>query len=128
MLRPRKRPFDVTAAQSFITCDGQSIPGETKMDAVELRATQAPIKERYRADPKAAIITLKAKGSIDHEGIACKVETGRALPVAGLHPASGGSGLELCSRGMLRGARVACASLTLKSVSTGIAVPPRTGI
>src|SRR5258708_4415240 len=101
MLRPRKLPFDVTAAQSFITCDGQSISGETKMDAAELRATQAPIKERYRAGPKAAIITLKAKGSIDHEGIACKVETGRALAVAGLHPASGGSGLELCSGDML---------------------------
>ncbi len=90
------------------------------MDAAELRATQAPIKERYRADPKAAIITLKAKGSIDHEGIACKVETGRALAVAGLHPASGGSGLELCSGDMLLEALVACAGVTLKSVSTAI--------
>src|SRR2546430_9799574 len=60
------------------------------MDAAELRAMQAPIKERYKSDPSAAIITLKAKGSIDNEGIACKVETGRALAVAGLHPATGG--------------------------------------
>ena len=71
------------------------------MDAVELRAVQAPIKERYKADPSAAVITLKAKGSIESEGLTCKVETGRALAVAGLHPASGGSGLELCSGDML---------------------------
>lgn len=62
------------------------------MDAAQLRATQAPIKDRYKTDPKTAMITLKAKGSIDNEGIACKVETGRALAVAGLHPATGGSG------------------------------------
>ena len=71
------------------------------MDAAELRATQAPIKERYKSDPKSAVITLKARGSIENEGIACKVETGRALAVAGLHPATGGSGLELCSGDML---------------------------
>ncbi len=88
------------------------------MDAAELRATQAPIKDRYKTDPKAAMITLKAKGSIENEGIACKVETGRALAVAGLHPASGGSGLELCSGDMLLEALVACAGVTLKSVST----------
>jgi hypothetical protein len=70
------------------------------MDAAELRATQAPIKDRYKTDPKTAMITLKAKGSIENEGIACKVETGRALAVAGLHPATGGSGLELCSGDM----------------------------
>ena len=97
------------------------------MDAAELRATQAPIKERYKADPAAAIITLKAKGSIENEGIACKVETGRALAVAGLHPASGGSGLELCSGDMLLEALVACAGVTLKSVSTAIEVPLKTG-
>src|ERR1051325_2246919 len=73
---------------------------EIIMDAATLRATQAPIKDRYKSDPKAAMITLKAKGSIDREGIACKVETGRALAVAGLHPATGGSGLELCSGDM----------------------------
>jgi hypothetical protein len=71
------------------------------MDAATLRATQAPIKERYKTDPQAAFITLKAKGSIDNDGIACKVETGRQIAAAGLHPATGGSGLELCSGDML---------------------------
>src|SRR2546429_9725176 len=84
------------------------------MDAAELRATQAPIKERYKSDPKAAVITLKAKGSIENEGIACKVETGRALAVAGLHPATGGSGAEARSRGILRGGFVARPGGTLK--------------
>ena len=97
------------------------------MDAAELRATQAPIKDRYKSDPTAAMITLKAKGSIENEGIACKVETGRALAVAGLHPATGGSGLELCSGDMLLEALVACAGVTLKSVSTAIEVPLKTG-
>ena len=95
------------------------------MDAAELRATQAPIKEKYKTDPKAAFITLKAKGSIDQEGIACKVETGRALAVAGLHPATGGSGLELCSGDMLLEALVACAGVTLKAVATALDVPLR---
>ena len=97
------------------------------MDAAELRAMQAPIKERYKSDPSAAVITLKAKGSIDNEGIACKVETGRALAVAGLHPATGGSGLELCSGDMLLEALVACAGVTLKSVATAVDVPLKTG-
>ena len=97
------------------------------MDAAELRATQAPIKERYKADPKSAMITLKAKGSIDNEGIACKIETGRALAVAGLHPATGGSGLELCSGDMLLEALVACAGVTLKSVATAIEVKLKSG-
>src|SRR5271163_3174673 len=90
------------------------------MDAAELRATQAPIKDRYKSDPMAAMITLKAKGSIDNEAIACKVETGRALAVAGLHPATGGSGLELCSGDMLLEALVACAGVTLKAVATAL--------
>ena len=97
------------------------------MDAAELRAMQAPIKERYKSDPAAAVITLKAKGSIENEGIACKVETGRALSVAGLHPATGGSGLELCSGDMLLEALVACAGVTLKSVATAVEVPLKTG-
>jgi len=97
------------------------------MNANELRAMQAPIKERYKTDPAAAVITLKAKGSIDNEGIACKVETGRALAVAGLHPATGGSGLELCSGDMLLEALVACAGVTLKSVATAIEVPLTSG-
>ena len=97
------------------------------MDAAELRATQAPIKEQYKSDPKAALITLKAKGSTDTEGLTCKVETGRALAVAGLHPATGGSGLELCSGDMLLEALVACAGVTLKAVATAIDVPLKSG-
>src|ERR1700686_439618 len=95
------------------------------MDAAELRAMQAPIKDRYKSEPKAAFITLKAKGSLDDTNIACKVETGRALAVAGLHPATGGSGLELCSGDMLLEALVACAGVTLKAVSTALDVPLR---
>src|ERR1700730_10377493 len=97
------------------------------MDAAGLRALQAPIKERYKADPKAGFITLKAKGTLDDTNIACKVETGRALAVAGLHPASGGSGLELCSGAMLLEALVACAGVTLKTGATPVEVPLKTG-
>src|SRR5208283_4622797 len=92
------------------------------MDAASLRALQAPIKERYKADPKAGFITLKAKGTLDDGNIACKVETGRALAVAGLHPASGGSGLELCSGDMLLEALVACAGVTMKAVATALGI------
>jgi uncharacterized OsmC-like protein len=93
------------------------------MDSNALRAMQAPIKERYKNDPKAAIVTLRAKGTIDDATIACKVETGRALAIAGLHPATGGSGLELCSGDMLLEALVACAGVTLKAVSTALEIP-----
>jgi uncharacterized OsmC-like protein len=97
------------------------------MDSAELRALQAPIKERYKADPNAGLITLKAKGALDDSNIACKVETGRALAVAGLHPATGGSGLELCSGDMLLEALVACAGVTLKAVATALDIPLRSG-
>jgi uncharacterized OsmC-like protein len=97
------------------------------MDAAELRAMQAPIKEHYKTDAGAALITLKAKGTLDDSNIACKVETGRALAVAGLHPATGGSGLELCSGDMLLEALVACAGVTLKAVSTALAIPLKSG-
>jgi uncharacterized OsmC-like protein len=97
------------------------------MDAAELRAMQAPFKERYKGDAKAAFITLKAKGALDDQHIACKVETGRALAVAGLHPATGGSGLELCSGDMLLEALVACAGVTLKAVATALDIPLRAG-
>ena len=93
------------------------------MDAKGLRALQAPIKERYKNDPKAAYITLKASGHLDDAKIACKVETGRALAVAGLHPATGGSGLELCSGDMLLEALVACAGVTMKAVATALDIP-----
>ena len=97
------------------------------MDANELRAMQAPIKERYKSDAGAALITLKAKGTLDDQNIACKVETGRALAVAGLHPATGGSGMELCSGDMLLEALVACAGVTRKAVSTALAIPLKSG-
>ena len=97
------------------------------MDSAALRALQAPIKERYKAEPKAGLITLKAKGTLDNTNIACKVETGRALAVAGLHPATGGSGLELCSGDMLLEALVACAGVTLKAVATALDIPLRSG-
>jgi len=93
------------------------------MDAAALRALQAPIKERYKAEPNAAVITLQAKGTLDDANIACKLETGRALAIAGLHPATGGSGLELCSGDMLLEALVACAGVTLKAVATALDVP-----
>ncbi len=98
------------------------------MDAAGLRALQAPIKERYKVDPQAAVITLKAKGTLDDAAIACKVETGRALAVAGLHPATGGSGLELCSGDMLLEALVACAGVTLKAVATALDIPLASGL
>jgi uncharacterized OsmC-like protein len=97
------------------------------MDSAALRALQAPIKERYKADAKAGLITLKAKGALDDTNIACKVETGRMLAVAGLHPATGGSGLELCSGDMLLEALVACAGVTLKAVATALDIPLRSG-
>lgn len=93
------------------------------MDAATLRSIQAPIKERYKGDAQAARITLRAKGTLDESRIACKVETGRALALAGLHPATGGSGLELCSGDMLLEALVACAGVTLKAVATALDIP-----
>ena len=97
------------------------------MDANALRTVQAPIKERYKSDPEAALVTLKAKGTLDAPGIACKLETGRALAVAGLHPATGGSGMELCSGDMLLEALVACAGVTLKAVATALDIPIKSG-
>lgn len=97
------------------------------MDGTELRAMQAPIKERYKSDPGAAMITLKAKGTLDAPGIACKLETGRAMAIAGLHPATGGSGIELCSGDMLLEALVACAGVTVKAVATALDIPLRNG-
>lgn len=92
------------------------------MDADTLRATQAPLKQKYRDHPASAHITLSAEGSIDDLGIACKVETGRGLVAAGLHPATGGSGMEACSGDMLLEALVACAGVTLKAVATALGV------
>jgi uncharacterized OsmC-like protein len=91
------------------------------MDPLELKALQAPIKERYRKDPAAAVVTLRAQGRIG-EGIACRVDTARALIEAGLHPATGGSGLQACSGDMLLEALVACAGVTLKAVATALGI------
>ena len=98
------------------------------MDAAGLRALQAPIKERYKTDPQAAVVTLRAKGALDDTNVTCRVETGRALAVAGLHPATGGSGMELCSGDMLLEALVACAGVTLKAVATAIDIPLKSGL
>ena len=92
------------------------------MNADELRALQAPIKERYRAEPEAAVITLRATGSLAAEGIACRVETGRALLDAGLHPSTGGTGELACSGDMLLEALVACAGVTLRAVATALEI------
>jgi uncharacterized OsmC-like protein len=94
------------------------------MDADELRSIQAPLKERYRHSPDAALITLHAKGRIG-EGVSCKVETGKSLVVAGLHPATGGSGLAACSGDMLLEALVACAGVTLNAVATALGIELR---
>ena len=90
------------------------------MKAAELKFLQSPLKERYRDDPASAVITLKASGAIDDSGIACKVDTGRAMIEAGLHPATGGSGTQACSGDMLLEALVACAGVTLKAVATAL--------
>src|SRR6266700_2950296 len=90
------------------------------MDRAELQALQAPLKERYRAEPEAALITLRADGKLDEEQIACSVSTGRALVEAGLHPATGGTGAFACSGDMLLEALVACAGVTLRSVATSM--------
>ena len=92
------------------------------MDAAELKALQRPLKDRYRDEPGAALITLKAEGRLG-EGVTCKVDTGRALVEAGLHPATGGDGLSACSGDMLLEALVACAGVTLKAVATALEIP-----
>ena len=97
------------------------------MDAEELRALQAPLKQRYRDEPDTALVTLSATGTLDTAAISCRVETGRALVQAGLHPATGGTGLEACSGDMLLEALVACAGVTLRAVATALDVPIRAG-
>jgi uncharacterized OsmC-like protein len=97
------------------------------MDADSLRALQAPLKARYREDAGAALITLKAKGTLDDASIVCKVDTGRALVEAGLHPATGGDGIAACSGDMLLEALVACAGVTVKAVATALGIELRGG-
>jgi uncharacterized OsmC-like protein len=96
------------------------------MDAESLKALQAPLKQQYRDEPGSAVITLKAEGALG-EGVTCKVDTGRALVEAGLHPATGGNGLSACSGDMLLEALVACAGVTLRAVATALELPLRGG-
>src|SRR6202167_1913082 len=96
------------------------------MNATELKNLQSPLKEKYREHPESAVITLKAEGKIG-EGISCKVDTGRALVEAGLHPATGGTGMLACSGDMLLEALVACAGVTLQAVATAIGVEIKSG-
>ena len=97
------------------------------MKSEDLRALQAPLKQQYKEDPAAALITLKAQGRLG-EGITCSIQTGKALAQAGLHPATGGDGLSLCSGDMLLEALVACAGVTLNSVAIAIGVEVRAGV
>ncbi len=96
------------------------------MKSEELRSLQAPLKERYRADPGAAVITLRAQGRLG-DGVTCRVETGKALVEAGLHPATGGDGLAACSGDMLLEALAACAGVTLNAVATALGIEIRSG-
>jgi uncharacterized OsmC-like protein len=102
------------------------VPTIRGVDRDELRATQAPFKERYRNQPDAALVTLTADGSLS-DGIACSVHSGRAIAEAGLHPASGGDGTLLCSGDMLLEALVACAGVTLRAVATSLGIAVRAG-
>ncbi len=94
------------------------------MDAEQIKALQAPLKQKYREEPRAALVTLRAQARLG-EGITCKVETGKALLEAGLHPATGGDGLSACSGDMLLEALAACAGVTLRAVATATGIPLR---
>jgi uncharacterized OsmC-like protein len=93
------------------------------MDSAQLRAVQDPLKDAYRKEPREALVTLRAHGHLDEQGVACSVTTGRQLAVAGLHPATGGDGSLLCSGDMLLEALVACAGVTLRAVATSLEIP-----
>lgn len=95
------------------------------MDSAELKAAQAPLKARYREEPEAALVTLRAEGTLGDEAVSCSVSTGRALVEAGLHPATGGTGLLACSGDMLLEALVACAGVTLRAVATSLGLDVR---
>jgi len=97
------------------------------MDSEELRGLQAPLKARYRETPGEAVMTLRAQGRLENTDLVCKVETGRAIVEAGLHPATGGDGLHACSGDMLLEALVACAGVTLRAVATALEIPVRGG-
>jgi uncharacterized OsmC-like protein len=98
------------------------------MDSRRLKDLQAPLKQRYRENPSTAVVTLRASGRLDATGISCRVETGRALVEAGLHPATGGTGVQACSGDMLLEALAACAGVTLRAVATALEIPVRGGV
>jgi uncharacterized OsmC-like protein len=97
------------------------------MHSDDLRALQAPLKQRYKDQPEAALVTLKASSTLDALDVSCRVDTGHALVEAGLHPATGGSGLQACSGDMLLEALAACAGVTLRAVATALEIPVRGG-
>jgi uncharacterized OsmC-like protein len=97
------------------------------MDSQQLKDLQAPLKQQYRDQPDSAVVTLKASGSLDAPGVSCRIDTARALIEAGLHPATGGSGLQACSGDMLLEALAACAGVTLRAVATALEIPVRGG-
>ncbi len=97
------------------------------MDAQDLRSLQAPLKQQYQNDPSRAVVTLKASGRLDSPGVSCRIDTARAMVEAGLHPATGGSGLQACSGDMLLEALAACAGVTLRAVATSLEIPVRGG-
>src|SRR5689334_3499495 len=97
------------------------------MKSEDLKTLQAPLKQRYKDAPEAALVTLKASASLESPGVSCRVETGRALVEAGLHPATGGTGLQACSGDMLLEALAACAGVTLRAVATALDIPVRGG-
>jgi uncharacterized OsmC-like protein len=97
------------------------------MEAQNLRDLQAPLKQQYRDDPSRALVTLRASGSLDGSGVSCRVDTARAMVEAGLHPATGGTGLQACSGDMLLEALAACAGVTLRAVATSLEIPVRGG-
>jgi uncharacterized OsmC-like protein len=121
------RFFMVVAARPNPVADPRATARMSMMRGDDLRALQAPLKQRYRETPEAAVVTLKAKGEIGDETLTCKVETGRALVEAGLHPATGGDGIAACSGDMLLEALVACAGVTLKAVATALDIKLKHG-
>jgi uncharacterized OsmC-like protein len=121
-----QRAFEDSAAEETLARPPNQT-GASFMNADELRALQAPIKERYKRSPESAVVTLKAEGRLG-EGVTCSVQTGKALVSAGLHPASGGDGLSACSGDMLLEALAACAGVTLGAVATAIGVDLRNGV
>ena len=121
-LRLEAKDWKVGGAEEFLAVR----PGEVSMNAERLKAMQAPLKDAYREEPRKALVTLRAQGELG-EGLACRVETGRALVEAGLHPATGGDGTQACSGDMLLQALAACAGVTLKAVATAFGVEVRRG-